>query len=251
MPRIVSFLAVGCTHFPYQDQASIDWVLAQIKKRRPDVIIHLGDMIDAESLSDHPKGMSTPTLEEEYRSASEFCAKVNDAAPRARKVWMMGNHEQRALRSNHAHISSLIDPKRHMKPVKKWKIVPYIYDRSGTYSLGQVTFAHGFNVGQSGCKKEVVQFCAQYGLYVYAHTHRPHDVHRISMGSTKLYHWHANAGTHIKPKPGYMTCKDDSLWGQAVVVGEVDTKRRFDGKQNWKAETVIRRMYWDAEVGAA
>lgn len=243
----VEWLAFGCPHLPIHDPDGLDWLVEQIEERKPQVLVCLGDMIDSDCLSSFAKSNLT-ALKREYESVNGFCERLNDAAPNARKVWLMGNHEQRAFRPEHAHLSELIDYRRHITAARRWKHMDYIYHPENAFTLGQVSFFHGRSVGQAACKREAIQMGVPYGLYVHAHTHRPHPVHRVSMGVTKLPYWHANSGTFIAPKPEYMLNKDDSLWGQGIVVGHAETKRRFDGKCNWSAQTIVRRMYWDDSV---
>lgn len=253
MPREYSFVAAGCTHTPIHNVAAIDWLVDQVRARKPDVFIHLGDMFDAECISsfdlDEPNA-----LRAEYDAANDLCHRINKAAPKARKVWLQGNHEERMFRKQWKHLASLLDYRIHVTAAKEWLHIDYQFDTDHVFTLGQVTFAHGWAVGQSPCKTEAINLGVPMGLYVHAHTHRPHPVHRISMGVTKLPYWQVNTGTYIdrkQAKAAYMKGKNDLLWGTAMVCGKADTRRRYDcSRQFWRAELVLREMFDSNVTGA-
>jgi hypothetical protein len=161
---------------------------------------------------------------------------------------MQGNHEQRMFRPHLSKLSSLIDYRVQIKEAKAWEHRPYRYSPDAIFRLGQLSFYHGFTVGRGTVKGESVKLGVPYGLTISAHTHRPFDVHRISMGVTPLPYWHVNPGTFIG-EADYMATKDDSLWGRGLVVGNCDPNVIHAGRQHWDAELILKRMFWD--VGGA
>ncbi|MEM6260204.1 MAG: metallophosphoesterase [Planctomycetota bacterium] len=241
-----SFLAFGCVHQPIADPGGVDWLIDEIADRQPDVVVNTGDLIDTNCLSSF-RGRSAPNLDEEFSATGEFLQRVADAAGQAKLVWMMGNHEQRIFREEWSHLSGLLDYRRQITEAAAWKHFDYRYHPKACYRMGQVTFGHGWTAGVASCKREAVYLGVPNGLYVHSHTHRPHPVHRISMGTTKLPYWHANVGTFIDPEIDYMATKDDSGWGMGLVSGWANTKRVYGPSTDWDAETVIHRMYWDNE----
>lgn len=243
-----TFLAFGCVHRPLHDESGIAWLLSEIRERQPHYLINLGDTIDAACLSDFEKDGDEANLEDEYESTGELLQSLKDAHRKAKRVWMEGNHEQRIRRSRWKKLASLIDYRRQIPQAKDWEHRPYKYAPESVFTLGQASFYHGFAVGRGAVKGESVKLGVPYGLTVSAHTHRPHPVHRISMGVTPLPWWMVNTGCFIG-EADYMETKDDSLWGQGLVSGTVDVDVRHDGRQRWEAELVLRRMFWD--VGGA
>lgn len=241
---IKTFLAFSCVHCPDHDPGGIDWLVKQVADRQPEVIVNLGDMIDTACLSSFARARDTP-LDEEFDAADAVLTRIMDAAPSDCKLVLVeGNHEERCRRPEYAPLAKVLDYRRNIPCASAWKHIPRHYNPRGVFRLGQVSFCHGFNTGVASCKREAIQLGVPNGLYVHGHTHRPHPVHRIALGATKLPYWHANAGTFIKPNPDYMESKDDSLWGQAIVVGHANTKRTYDHRHGWDAETIVNKMHW-------
>ena len=241
-----TFLAFGCVHVPIHDTDGVAWLVEQVRERQPDVLVCLGDMLDAEAVSRHDKA-SPRRLIDEYEAADGLCAQLNEAAPKAKKVWLAGNHEQRIQRPEHAMLSDVLDYRKHLRATRRWKHIDYVQDDDHTFNLGQVTFMHGFAVGTASCKYESYDYGVENGLTVYAHTHRPHPVHRISLGTRKLRCHHVNTGTFIsreavKGPGGYMQAQRTKDWGQGIVVGAACTKRRMDPHYRWRAELIVNKM---------
>ena len=64
---------------------------------KPDVVVMNGDALDGASISRHPpRGFEeTPSVAEELSAVTERLSEIEDAAPKARRFWTMGNHDQR------------------------------------------------------------------------------------------------------------------------------------------------------------
>ena len=247
---IKTFMAFGCTHIPHHDKENAAWIIEQIKERQPNIIVHLGDLIDCESVSNYPKYNSV-SLSAEYAQVGEFLEAVNDASPKSRKIFMQGNHEERITRPEYNHVSDLLDYTKHIKSLKRWKCFPYILDPRYTYTLGQLTFAHGwaFTAGGSSERKEGIDISGQTanGCYIHAHTHRP-LYEQMSLNTWKLPFWRCNVGCGIDfdwVNTGYAKGRNISQWHHALVSGWAETKRRHDGKRNWEIELIKRKGAWE------
>lgn len=238
------FIAFSCLHFPEHDPSAIDWLLAQIREQQPSYVVSLGDMIDTACLSRFSKD-SVASLASEYAAVDQFCSAVNDAAPKAKRVWIQGNHEQRMFRAEHAALSDILDYRKHIRSARSWKHIPYIYSRQHVFRLGPVTFHHGFNCSDSGIKREVINLGNPNGLVISGHTHRPHDVIPVAFGSTVVPYWYSNPGTFIRPEQGYTHTLDTSRWGTGVVVGDTITKRQVGSTPEWTASLITYRNHWD------
>lgn len=253
MSREKTFAAFSCTHFPDHDPDGIAWLLKQIRKFKPDYVVMLGDLFDAACLSSFAYG-DEHELEAEYESAEFFLSALRKVSPNSQKVWIQGNHEERVERQAWRKVSSLLDPQRHIESLREYRKFPYVQDARKLFTLGQVTFSHGFSAGVHSVKKEAYLYTCDYGLYVYGHTHRPHPVHRVRFGSTPARSWYVNAGTFIdydNVKKGYMKCKDSTEWGSGVVLGKVDTKHRHHHCRLWDAQLVPYKLAGERVVGGA
>lgn len=94
--------AVPDLHFPFCDDDSIDVVIHQISKEKPDVVIQLGDLYDQYSFSrfDRDFNLMVPQAEIERGRAMaiSFWKRVKKASPKARCIQLHGNHDQRLLK---------------------------------------------------------------------------------------------------------------------------------------------------------
>lgn len=88
------------THFGMEDPRAIAVALGVIQEAQPDVIVHLGDLVDAYWLSRFDKDPTNATrLQDELDAARVFLHQVAQLAPRAHRVLLEGNHEQRLTRA--------------------------------------------------------------------------------------------------------------------------------------------------------
>jgi len=249
------FLAFSCPHCPLEDRKAIDWLLTQIASYQPDVIVHLGDGHEASGASVHPNEERF-TLKEEYAAHDKLLGDIRKAATHkgrrnARLVFLPGNHDDNILAACRidSKVRELCDYRKHEPELTNWEQpAEYIYDRKkGTFKLGQVTFAHGYEAGMGGGRFQSVLLGMPYGLTVTGHTHRPEHVTRAMMTQgVPLPFWWANAGCMRDLKPDYVKRKRTHLWGQAVVVGECEEVKSPRLSRAWEAETRIFRMSDDA-----
>ena len=245
MTQYVKFLAMSCPHFPYQDKAGVTWLIKEISDYKPEVIVLLGDVCDTECLSRFAK-QNAISLEQEYQAGDKCAETIHDHAHGAKIIWMQGNHEERCFRPDYSALSELIDYRIHVKASSKWTHYPYELRQDKCFSIGQVTFAHGWNTNDASIKKETIILGVPNGLYIHGHTHRPHCVKQVKMGAVDLPYWYANTGTFIQtnPKPEYMKKRDDHQWGQGLVIGHANPKRRWGHKCDWAARLLLRKMAW-------
>jgi hypothetical protein len=90
----------GDTHFPFQDDRALRAVLSIIRAVKPQVVVHLGDLLDSWQLSRFDKDPARrDSLQENIKEAREFLAAVRRAAPKAECTLLEGNHEDRLRRA--------------------------------------------------------------------------------------------------------------------------------------------------------
>jgi predicted phosphodiesterase len=247
-----SWLFFACLHVPLQDKDFIDWLIEEIKRRKPDVIIHGGDGHEADSASRWPSEYDW-TLSDEFREHNEILKRIRKANPGSRRVFLPGNHDDNILALNRIDwkLRDLCDYRDHEPELKNWEQpAKYIYDRErGVFRIGQVTFAHGYESGVSADEYQAYQLGLPYGLFVSGHTHRPVPVTQAQRTKAiKLPFWYANAGCgRDMVNVPYMLRRRRFDWGQGIVVGEADSWR-YDSalmpqKPLWEAETLIYKMY--------
>jgi len=245
--ELKTFLAFSCTHFPCQDDEAIDFLYNQISRRKPDVIVHLGDGHEANSASRWPNEYDW-SLSYEFELHNKFLRKIRNISKKSRRIFLPGNHEDnlQAINRIDPKVRDLCDYKKHEEELNYWEIpIEYIYcAKRGVWRLGQVTFGHGYESHQSADEFHSILLGVPFGLYVGGHTHKPIEptqAHRTK--SVPLPYWYANAGCLREMKPNWMKRRRTHQWGQAVVVGTTALVKSPRMSKMWSAKTIIHKMY--------
>lgn len=253
MSHIKRWLAFGCTHAPLHDEDAIEFVCEQIEEHQPDVVVHLGDLFEADAASRWPSEYQF-TLEDEFRAADEVLRHIRGAKPDARRVYIPGNHCDNLGRAQRIPVKhrSLVQldkhPELNRELLTHWeRPAKYVVcPEASSYRLGQVVFAHGVKANETADNWHAHFYCHDFGLYVGAHTHRPTSPTQAKIGrSDYVNRWHANAGCTREMDPEYAKRSDTRRWGQAVVVGEADERALSKAPRRsrcWAAETRIFKM---------
>jgi len=250
--KSVSFLALSCTHCPHHDPVAIDWAVDRVREYKPDVIVHLGDGVEADAAS-RWDDESVHSLLDEYAALDIVLHRLRTASPHASCHFLRGNHDANVMAPNRLdpRIRELVNPNLHIKEFKHWNTrAEYEYDRKrGCFRIGQVCFSHGYETSASGVRREALYFLTghQYGLYIHGHTHRSTPagppVQLQATANTLLPYWRANAGTLRMLKANFLKRQNTALHSQAVVVGSALPIKSPRAQQCWDAETVVFRGY--------
>lgn len=248
--------AISCVHAPFQPVETTRRFLQRLDDGGPfgnltDFVL-LGDLFESSAASVHPDEHSH-TLAEEYESGAGFLEEIRKVVGyKCRLHWCLGNHDDnlqvRDSRRTDWRTRELIhwNQSEWGKTFALWKQYPYVkpsvHSQRGCLSIGQAIFCHGWDCGLNSDELEGLQMAWACGghahrLVVRGHTHRPRSVTQCwRTKKVPLPFWFANAGTMGPTQPLYMSRKDVSQWGPAIVWGEckVDTPSRFAGKE-WSA----------------
>lgn len=240
--KSLRFIAFSCPHCPLQDDRAIGALLSVIAREKPHVVVHLGDGHEADAASRWPSEYGW-TLDEEFAAHDDLLRAVRKSAPRARRVFLPGNHEDNMLSWNRIdrRVRGLCDYRQSDELRHYWEQpAEYIYDkRKGVFRLGQVVFAHGYEHGISGDEAQAFLLGDPGGLVVLGHTHRPTELTQARRTATiPLPYWHINAGCLRNLKPPYMRRKRSHLWGHACVVGHANPSARGKLDRQWDARLV-------------
>lgn len=94
--------AIGDLHFPFVHKGHLTKVLDEIKKKKPKLVIQVGDLFDMFSFSHFPRDVNIMTprreVEEAWAMASEFWSIVKLYAPKSERVQLLGNHDLRPFK---------------------------------------------------------------------------------------------------------------------------------------------------------
>lgn len=164
------------SHIPYEDKRAYDLTIKVMQEHDPEEIVLLGDYADFYGVGGHGK---TPGLAksfmQEVEAVNARLDELDKKFPRAKKVYICGNHEWRLDRyvaKNAEDLDGLISVPQMfcLKQRKNWTWVPYTSDQlyqvagSKLYARheplgGGTHVAHG-SVVKAGCS------------LVFGHTHR-------------------------------------------------------------------------------
>jgi predicted phosphodiesterase len=95
----LSAVVFGDTQIPFQDDkclSVIEGVIAQVK---PDILLHMGDVIDCWQISDYDRDPNLMgSLQDNIDATRTRMHRWSQLAPKARRVLLKGNHEDRLQR---------------------------------------------------------------------------------------------------------------------------------------------------------
>jgi len=244
--RIIAF---SCCHAPFTPDSHKGWLLEQIREFKPNVLVNLGDWFESAAASVHPDEHQHD-LADEYEFAASMSAEFRKAAPKARLVWTLGNHDDNIQKKDARRVPKNLRSLVHWNrsewadEFRRWEQYPYVKDERCCFQMGQVVFYHGFAHSESSDESEALEMAMYLGghshrLFVRGHTHRPEHVTQCRRNSkVPLPWWHANVGTIGPLKPGYMERQSTLRWGVACAKVECDPKARM-GK-SWDCEIVMK-----------
>lgn len=159
-------------HHPFADEKGWNTMLAFARARRPGIIVILGDFVDMYSISDHPKTEGRlSSLAYELAEARKRLEEL-DALGAHRKVYCMGNHEDRWNRHLAANAPEFRGITSYADEVglrgRGWEIVPFLQ----WAQVGKLYVTHCLNsrtCGQNAHRQAQKKFCHNVLI---GHTHR-------------------------------------------------------------------------------
>jgi len=98
MKKFRTLLAYGDVHIPFNDFKACKILLDIIKDAKPDIIIDMGDSINASQISDYDKSVEELSgLQEELDSDFAFRNLIKKASPKSEKILLESNHLDKRL----------------------------------------------------------------------------------------------------------------------------------------------------------
>lgn len=95
-PRIYKKICVvPDVHLGYADWTALKKIHKYAKKHKPDLVVFLGDVIDAKAWSRFPKDPDDDSPQEEWNKVEADMAKLHSMFPKA--ILLIGNHDQRVI----------------------------------------------------------------------------------------------------------------------------------------------------------
>lgn len=232
---------------PFGDRDAIDVSLQIVAATSPDVIVLLGDNIDAPGLSRfRQRPEFATTLQSAIDEMTVLCAELRATAPNAEIVWLAGNHDERLtnyILDNAAAAYGVRpgklpdeDPQRPVLTVPSLcrledTGVTYVGGYpAGTYWFGDVRFIHGRYSGAQAVKKHLDEGVSS----VFGHVHHRLWGERVLADGRHIFAISPGCLCDVTGgTPGTMSGWDDGPvrqpvdWQQGVLVGDLDPDGRF------------------------
>ena len=231
----------GCRHAPFGPRGPWETMLDEIAEFKPTQVINLGDWLEAGAASVHPNEYQH-TLRDEYAAAAQDSREIRRVAPKAKLVWLLGNHDDNLQSGDPRRIPAPLRSSVHWNEdrdfgdeFRRWTQIPYVNGLDGVYQVGSVLIMHGWKAGRTSDRDEGLAAAHDaevwHGLSVRAHTHRPVPPTPVEWGAKPLDWHYANVGTMGPLKPDYMKRLDSRAWGHGLLLIEC-------GNDGWEAELV-------------
>lgn len=231
-----AFTAVvyGDTHVPFHDPAAVKVVQGIAKDVKPDVLLNVGDLVDAWQISRFDKDPTRKdSLQDNIDEARQHLHEMAQVVPKSRRVLLEGNHENRlgrlicSLEGAHRELPKL----RVFQKAMTWPALleldgigfEWVPERvqSKTPILPKIITKHGTVVRKWSGATAAGEW-AKYGASgLSGHTHRlGHFLHRDHNGTAS---W-IETGCTCLLDPPYGTDYD---WQQGCVVLSWNADRRL------------------------
>lgn len=149
---------LGDLHEPFGSDYVKSEFVSFCQKFQPEYIIQIGDLFDMYSHAKFPKSHNifTPKEEEELakKRVSEFWAKCRQAAPHAKCVGLLGNHDLRPLKRTLESMPQIEHwVERYFSELMSFDGVEMVLDAREEYIISDIAFIHGY-LSQLGAHRD-------------------------------------------------------------------------------------------------
>ena len=226
-------------HHPYHDVRKVKRLIEFIKKEQPTMIVNAGDFHDCKEASRFVKdqlaammiengGKTIPDIIEE---GVKLADQIADAAPKARKIFVPGNHEVRVAKEYNRiiHLVGKHDPIRHgwSKSRHDWEVAedfPHGHFVISKNPRIEVWHEGGGGTGQNHAAAAWRKHYARGASVIYGDTHKPLlflgecDVSPMKRDSRFAIGIGTFANLKNKKGFGYCTEAGRASWAASVAV---------------------------------
>lgn len=176
-------------HYPRHDRPSVKAVNDFIKWYKPDRIVYMGDQVCLDMISSFNKSklklIETERIALEYEGFDREILKVHeDICPDAERIFLYGNHEQRAtwFVEQVPSVEGLVEIENVLKLKQRgYQIIPHNH----VYRIGKLRVIHGFYWNIYHARKHCDAFESNV---CYGHVHNLQTFTKISPVDRKDYH---------------------------------------------------------------
>ena len=172
-------LIIPDSHIPYEDKKAFNLMLKAGKEFDPDTIVILGDFIDNYSISKYSKDLKRDRfLKWEVSEANKALNKIDILFPKANKIFMAGNHEERLdkyIKDKAPELFGLVSTSELLKlPQRKYKY----YEYGKHHRIGKLYFTHGDIIRENVTQAMLDKYEKSI---VFGHTHRMEQTVKVNV----------------------------------------------------------------------
>lgn len=171
--RLERIFFISDCHVPFHDKAALRLVMEVIKDFKPTILVSNGDFLDCMAISRHSKDPSRKIgLKKEIDLANKILDQLDVLCPKARRIFLEGNHESRLPRYLEEKAPELVGmvgmsiPEMLNLKTRGWEHVGYKDD----IRIGKVFVTH--DVGSAGRYNAYRCLDTYQASIVTGHTHR-------------------------------------------------------------------------------
>ena len=165
----------GDHHFPYHDTFCVNESLRVVRRDQPGTIHLLGDVADCYAVSRHRRDPARVLkFQDEIDQTRDYLKRLRKAAPRARIVYLAGNHEDRLIKF-------LCDKAPELKNLRALTLGSLLglallniewIESSAPYQIGDWWFTHGDAVRKHAAYTARAKMEQVGANVIIGHTHR-------------------------------------------------------------------------------
>lgn len=216
-------------HIPEHDQQALGIALEYMQSVMPDIIVLNGDILDNINTSRFPRDPHMiETFADELEETRAFLDLINKRHPKAKKYYVVGNHEVRIekyLYDRAPALSSL--PELSIDRLLQLEEKGYVYvDGSDKVKLGNLEVFHGEIVRKDSGASARSHMNKRGGSVLIGHVHKLGATYRTDRWGT---HMAIENGHLSRPDPDYTVDPD---WQQGFTEVHFTSKGDFSVRQH-------------------
>jgi|TARA_Y100000034_G_C6738419_1_gene327525 predicted phosphodiesterase len=212
---MATVLVIGDTHANCMHKKYISFLKRIADQYSPDKIVHIGDLVNWNSISYHQTRLNLMDPEMEFRKAYKQVQQIYKAFPKAH--WLLGNHDmiprRRALDAFLPEL--LFKDDVDLWDLKGWKVYPRYHD----LIIDGVIYRHG-DKGKGGRFPAILNAEQQFQSLVQGHHHASGGVEFYGNESRLVFGMQVGCGIdHHKAEMDYgMKFNKKPILGCGIVV---------------------------------
>jgi UDP-2,3-diacylglucosamine pyrophosphatase LpxH len=176
-----------------------DFLKKQADIHQPDRIIHIGDLIDWNSISYHPKHPSLANPLREFTTALKQVKEISKVFPKA--DWLLGNHDSLPRRKA---LDALLPNNVLKNEAELWQLDWKVHERFTDLKIDNVIYRHGDKCGSSQISSAFLNAQKEHTSLVQGHFHAQAGVQYSQNSARRIFGMQVGCGTnHSHPNMMY------------------------------------------------